>query len=73
MEKLQIEAVYAHGTLQLPRELPLREGQRVTITIHPSDSAVERMYGMVPWTGDPEELRRFLNDPDEGQWGNRDT
>ena len=72
MGTLQIEAVYEHGTLKLPHELPLPEGKRVTITIHPSRSAAERLYGLIPWTGDPEELRRFLNDPDEGQWGNRD-
>ena len=71
MGTLQIEAVYEHGTLKLPHELPLEEGQRVKITIHPGGAA-ERMYGLIPWTGDPEELRRFLNDPDEGQWGNRD-
>lgn len=72
MDPLQIEAVYEHGTLKLPHELPLQEGQRVTITIHPG-SAAERMYGMIPWAGDPEELRRFLNDPDEGPWGGRDS
>ena len=71
MKTLQIEAVYEHGTLKLPHELPLQEGQRVMITIHPG-SAVERLSGMLPWTGDPEELHRFLNDPDEGLWGSRD-
>ncbi len=69
MDTLQIEAVYEHGTLKLPHELPLVEGQKVTITIHGSGSAASRLYGMLPWTRDPEELRRFLNDPDEGLWG----
>jgi predicted DNA-binding antitoxin AbrB/MazE fold protein len=69
MDTLRIEAVYERGTLKLPHELPLRDGARVTITIHPGGSAVERLSGLVPWTGDPEELHRFLNDPDEGQWG----
>lgn len=71
MDTLRLEAVYEHGTLKLPHELPLPEGQRVLITIQPS-SAAERLYGILPWTGDPEELHRFLNDPDEGQWGSRD-
>ena len=70
MKTLQIEAVYQNGTLKLPHELPLRQGERVTITIHPS-SAAGQMYGSLPWTGDPEELRRFLDDPGEGQWGER--
>lgn len=68
MDTLRIEAVYEHGALKLPRELPLQEGQRVTITIH-SDSAAGRLYGAIPWTGDPDELHCFLNNPDEGQWG----
>jgi len=73
VENIQIEAVYEHGTLKLAHEVPLQEGQKVTVTIYPSAGAVERLSGMLPWTGDPEELRRFLNDPDEGQWGNRDV
>jgi len=73
MENVEIEAVYEHGTLKLPRELPLREGQKVTVTIHAIDSPVKRLVGLVPWTGDREEFDRWLNDPDEGQWGNRDV
>ena len=72
MDTLRLEAVYEHGTLKLPHELPLQEGQRVTITIQVGGAA-ERLYGMLPWTGDPEELHRFLDDPDEGQWGSRDV
>ena len=73
MDTLRIEAVYEHGTLKPPHELPLQEGQRVTITIHPTGSAVERLYRAVRWTGDPHELHRFRNDPDEGMWGSRDV
>lgn len=71
MHTLQVEAIYEHGALKLPHELPLREGQRVTITIH-SGSAVERLTGIRRWAGDPEELHRFLNDPDEGLWATRE-
>jgi predicted DNA-binding antitoxin AbrB/MazE fold protein len=73
MEKIEIEAVYEHGTLKLPRELPLQDGETVRITIHPKSGAVERLYGMLPWKGDLEEFHRWLNDPDEGQWGSRDV
>ena len=73
MQGLEIEAVYEQGILKLPRELPLTEGQKVTITIHPPGSVVQHLYGMIPWTRDPEELHRFLEDPDEGQWGGRDS
>jgi predicted DNA-binding antitoxin AbrB/MazE fold protein len=73
MERLEIEAVYEHGTLKLPHELPLQDGQKVVITIHLTESPVKRLVGLVPWKGDLEELDRWLNDPDEGQWGNRDV
>jgi predicted DNA-binding antitoxin AbrB/MazE fold protein len=73
VERLEIEAVYQHGTLKLAHELPLQEGQKVIVTIHPPSSAAERLYGLIPWTRDPEELHCFLGDPDEGQWGSRDV
>jgi predicted DNA-binding antitoxin AbrB/MazE fold protein len=69
MEKVEIEAVYEHGTLKLPRELPLREGQRVTITIHPSGSPVKRHWGLIQWKGSQEDLDYLIlsedNDPSE--------
>jgi predicted DNA-binding antitoxin AbrB/MazE fold protein len=73
MQGLEIQAVYERGTLKLPRELPLQEGQQVTITIHPTGGAAERFGGAIPWQGDPQQLHRYLNDPDEGLWGNRDV
>lgn len=73
MQELELEAVYEHGTLKLPRELPLPEGQRVTITIHPPGGAVRRLSGLVPWAGSREELDRFLDDPGDGILGGRDV
>jgi predicted DNA-binding antitoxin AbrB/MazE fold protein len=61
---LEIEATYERGTLKLSHDVPLQEGQKVTITIHSAGSAVNRLYGAVRWTGDAEELRRYLSDPD---------
>jgi predicted DNA-binding antitoxin AbrB/MazE fold protein len=73
MEGLQIEAVYEKGVLKLPRELPLIEGATVTITIHPPRRLGVIKHTAIPFTGDPEELDRWLNDPDEGQWGPHDV
>lgn len=67
---LEIEAVYERGTLKLPGGLPLREGQKVNITIHTTDSAVDRLYGMLPWKGNQEDLDYLLG-PDNHPW-NRD-
>ena len=73
MQGLEIEAVYEHGTLKLPRELPLVEGATVTITIHPPGRAGVIKFRCTPWKGDLEEFDRWLNDPDEGQWGSHDV
>jgi predicted DNA-binding antitoxin AbrB/MazE fold protein len=73
VDNLRVEAVYEHGTLKLAHELPLPEGQKVLVTVHTPGGAVERLYGMSPWKGDLDEFDRWLNDPDEGQWGSRDV
>lgn len=70
---LQVEATYENGVLKLSQELPLQEGQQVTVTIHVKGGAAQRLYGIVPWNGTQEEVDRWLNDPDEGMWGNRDA
>ena len=57
---LEIEAVYERGALKLPDELPLQEGHKVTITIRMLESAVERLYGMLKWNGNREDLDYLL-------------
>jgi predicted DNA-binding antitoxin AbrB/MazE fold protein len=66
MQGLQIEAVYEHGTLKLPRELPLVEGATVTITIHPPGRLGVIKHVQIPWTGSREELERLAMDPEFG-------
>jgi predicted DNA-binding antitoxin AbrB/MazE fold protein len=66
MKGLQIEAVYANGLLKLPRQLPLAEGQKVTITIHPPGGVVQRSYGLLHTTLSAEELERIGRDPEFG-------
>ena len=39
MDKLEIEAIYENGVLKLPHQLPLQFGQKVTVTIHPTEVA----------------------------------
>lgn len=64
MHGLQIEAVYEHGVLKLPRELPLVEGATVTITIHPPGRPGVIKHLRIPWTGSREELEQLAMDPD---------
>jgi predicted DNA-binding antitoxin AbrB/MazE fold protein len=64
---LEIEAIYERGALKLPDELPLQEGQKVKITIHALGGAVERLYGMLKWNGNQQDLDYLLG-PDNHPW-----
>jgi predicted DNA-binding antitoxin AbrB/MazE fold protein len=66
MKGLEIEAVYENGTLKLPRQLPLTEGQMITITIHPPGGVVRRSYGRLQSTLGVEELQQIALNPEYG-------
>jgi len=66
MKGLEIEAVYENGTLKLPRQLPLTEGQKITITIHPPGGVALRSYGLLQATQSAEELERLALGPEFG-------
>jgi predicted DNA-binding antitoxin AbrB/MazE fold protein len=66
MKGLEIEAVYENGTLKLPRVLPLAEGQKITVTIHPPGGVVRQSYGLLKSPLSPEELERVARDPEFG-------
>lgn len=68
---LEIEVVYENGVLKLPRPLPVVEGATLRITIHPPSRPGVVKHVPIPWTGSPEELHRFLDDPEEGIWEGR--
>ena len=71
MEKVDIEALYEHGTLRLPHELPLQQGQTVTITVHPPGTAAQRLRGLIQWKGSQEDLDYLLG-PDNHSWAGDD-
>ena len=73
MTGLEIEAVYDNGVLKLPRELPLADGQKITITIHPPGGVARRSYGLLGAKFTPEELERFALDPEFGLEGVHDV
>lgn len=70
---MEIEATYEGGVLKPSQSLPLQEGQKVTVTIQPTGNAVKRFCGSIRWNREPEELRRFLDDPDENSWSAGDA
>ena len=64
-----VEAVYEDGVIKPTRPLPFREHEKVQITILQESSAVQealdavqRSYGLIGWTGDPEVVRRVAED-----------
>jgi predicted DNA-binding antitoxin AbrB/MazE fold protein len=61
---LQIEAVYQMGVLKPDQPLPLEEGQRVRLTVQPTEAKRKSRYGLLNWTGSQEDLEYLINDVD---------
>ena len=65
---LTVDAIYEHGLLKPIQPLPLKNHERVRLSIEtPTDvqqalAAVQRSYGLLAWTGDIETLRRIAED-----------
>ncbi len=64
-----IEAIYENGVLRPVQPLPLKEQERVQVTVHTASNWVAETAGMIPWTGDHQTLRRLAEgvefDPQE--------
>ena len=63
---LKIEATYEDGVLKLDEVPPLKEHERVLVTIHPQTSRIRQSYGLIGWTGDPQVLRQIAEDDECG-------
>ena len=59
-----IEAVYENGVLKPAQPLPLKEHEKVRITVEPAASPLIRAYGIIGWTGDAQTLERIALDPE---------
>lgn len=71
MQEFEIEAIYEDGMLKLPHDLPLQPGQKVTITIHSTESTGERLRGLIRWQGSEEDLDYLLG-PENSPWAEND-
>ena len=60
---LTVEATYENGVLKLAEPLPLKEHERVRVTVQQQGDALG--YGIVGWKGDEETLERLLVDAEE--------
>jgi predicted DNA-binding antitoxin AbrB/MazE fold protein len=58
------EAIYENGVLKPAQPLPLKEHERVRVTIQPASGWVAETAGILGWTGSHEELRHFALDPE---------
>jgi predicted DNA-binding antitoxin AbrB/MazE fold protein len=63
---ITVEATYENGVLKPVTPLPLKEREKVRLTVEPEGSWAERTAGMLPWSGDPEVLRRVAEDDEFG-------
>jgi predicted DNA-binding antitoxin AbrB/MazE fold protein len=63
---LTVEATYVNGVLKPAEPLPLKDHEKVKITIQPAISLARQTAGMVPWSGDEETLERIKRDPEFG-------
>jgi predicted DNA-binding antitoxin AbrB/MazE fold protein len=60
---ITVEGTYENGVLRLDQPVSLKEHEKVRITIEPATNWVQDTYGILAWTGDPEELRRLALSP----------
>ncbi len=61
---ITVQAIYENGTLKLLEPLPLKEREKVRVTIEGGRNPVQETYGMFGWTGDHETLEYFALDPE---------
>lgn len=62
---LTVEAIYENGVLKPTQPLPLKEHEKVRITLEQGDSPLVRAYGIIGWTGTHEELEQLLAETEE--------
>jgi predicted DNA-binding antitoxin AbrB/MazE fold protein len=61
---LTIEAIYENGVLKPAQPLPLKEHEKVRVTVQQVESPLLQAYGIMGWTGDHETLQRVALAPE---------
>jgi predicted DNA-binding antitoxin AbrB/MazE fold protein len=61
---ITVEATYENGVLKPAQPLPLKEHERVQVTIVASNNWVQATAGMVGFQGTAEEAEYFALDPE---------
>jgi predicted DNA-binding antitoxin AbrB/MazE fold protein len=65
MMAIVVEATFENGVLKPSEPLPLKEHEKVRLTIESSQGWAERTYGMLGWKGDHETLEQLLAEAEE--------
>lgn len=63
---ISIEANYENGVLIPVGPLPLKEHEKVRVTVEPQTSVARQTAGILPWNRDAESLRRIAEDAEFG-------
>lgn len=61
---ISVEAVYEDGVLKPARPLPLREHEKVRVTVDAAISRARRTAGLMGWKGGAELADQFATDPE---------
>ena len=62
---MTVDATYENGMLKLERPLPLKEHERVRVTVEPGRSLARQTAGFIGWNGDAESFERILAEAEE--------
>jgi predicted DNA-binding antitoxin AbrB/MazE fold protein len=63
---ITVEAIYENGTLKLAQPLPLKDHERVRVTVEMDLSRAQASSGLLGWAGDAATVERVALDPDFG-------
>lgn len=61
---ITVEAVYENGVLKPAQPLPLKEHEKVQITVKAVTSRVRQSAGLMGWTGSQEDADFVASSPD---------
>lgn len=59
---MTVEATYENGVLKPTAPLPLKEREKVQLTVHRPTSLTDESYGMIGWSGDAQTFDRLLRE-----------
>lgn len=61
---ITVEATYEDGVLKPAQPLPLKEHEKVRVTVDPAVSRARRTAGLMGWKGDADLADQFAKDPE---------